>query len=431
MRISRKGGNILFKSLHPNIRIRIYTSFLGRVIGSMIFPFMAIYFTNHINATVAGILLFLHVIVQFISGLYGGYLADLLGRKRMMVTGEWIRVAGVVGLLIVNSPWFVSPWITFLMMLMIGISSGLVNPAAEAMLIDVSTKETRAFMYSINYWAVNMSMMIGMIVGGWLYKDYFFELLLSLLFMSFIVLWMTVALIQETYTVKNTTKKEYGITPLLKSYQTVIRDLPFVLFTLGGIMILALEFQRNNFIAVRLEEDITSKTLTLIEGITLNIDGVKLLSLLTVENTLIIVLFTALASKWIKGKSEQPIMYVGFILFGLGYAIMAFSSNISILVLAIIILSIGELLYVPTRQSILADIVDESRRGAYMAFNGFVFQIGKMLGALGIIVGEVIGGVGMGVTYMVLVMCGILFSRIGILKHSKNEETSVTETMKV
>ncbi len=270
----------MFKSLHPNIRIRIYTSFLGRVIGSMIFPFMAIYFTNKINATVAGILLLIHVVVQFVSGLYGGYLADLLGRKRMMVTGEWIRVIGVVGLILVNSPWFVSPWITFYMMLIIGVSSGLVNPAAEAMLIDVSTKETRAFMYSINYWAVNMSMMIGVIVGGWLYQDYFFELLLSLLVMSFIVLWMTVALIHETYVVQKTTKKEYGFSPLMKSYQTVIKDFPFVLFTLGGIMILALEFQRNNFIAVRLEDEITSRVWSFWGGMNINIDGVKLLSLL-------------------------------------------------------------------------------------------------------------------------------------------------------
>lgn len=72
----------MFKSLHPNIRIRIYTSFLSRVIGSMIFPFMAIYFTYQINATIAGILLMINIAVQFIAGLYGGYLADLVGRKK-------------------------------------------------------------------------------------------------------------------------------------------------------------------------------------------------------------------------------------------------------------------------------------------------------------------------------------------------------------
>ncbi len=65
-----------------------------------------------------------------------------------------------------------------------------------------------------------------------------------------------------------------------------------------------------------------------------------------------------------------------------------------------------------------------------MAFNGFVFQIGKMLGALGIIVGEMIGGIGMGVAYMFLVLMGIMFSRI-VLKYSNQKESSLSsETAK-
>ncbi|MGP4060267.1 hypothetical protein [Halobacillus sp. H74] len=68
----------------------------------------------------------------------------------------------------------------------------------------------------------------------------------------------------------------------------------------------------------------------------------------------------------------------------------------------------------PTRQSILADIVDDSRRGAYMAFNGLVFQLGKMLGALGLILGNILGGYGMGMFYFVLVVAGIFFSSVAI-----------------
>ncbi len=410
----------MLKELHPNIRIRIYTSFLSRLIGSMIFPFMAIYFTNAINAFWAGTLLLINVIIQFIAGLYGGYLADILGRKKLMVTGEWMKVIGFVGMILANSPWYSSPWMTFAMMAIIGIASGLVNPAAEAMLIDVSTKETRAFMYAINYWAVNMSLMLGLIVGGFLYKTHFFELLLALFLMSLVTLWMTATLIKETYTPKSTTTKPYGIKPILQSYKTVITDLPFVMFIIGGIAVLSIEFQRNNFIAVRLEDEIIPKTYSFLGGLDFSIDGVKLLSLLTVENTIIIVLFTGLVAKWIRNKREQPIMYIGFILFGLGYGVLAFSNDFTTLLLGVLILSIGELMYVPTRQSILADIVDDSRRGAYMAFNGFVFQIGKMVGALGIIIGEAIGGVGMGVLYFVFALLGIVFTKMAIQMRSVN-----------
>lgn len=413
----------MFKTLHRNIRIRIYTSFLSRVIGAAVFPFMAIYFTSHINAYVAGILIFIQVAVQFITGLYGGYLADIIGRKRLMVTGELLKVFAFIGMLLANSPFFVSPWITFIMLLLIGISSGLVNPAAEAMLIDVSTKDTRSFMYAINYWAINMSIMIGLIVGGWFFEEHLTELLGVLIMMSIVTLWMTAALITETYKAKaEQTAQGYGLKPLLKNYQLVMKDWPFIAFTIGGIAILAIEFQRNNYIAVRLEQEIIPRTIDFLTIFSFQLDGIKLLSLLTVANTLMIVFFTASVTKWIKGKNERFVMYIGFILFGAGYAFLAFSNNIPFMFIAVIVLSIGELMYVPTRQSILADVVDDSRRGAYMAFNGLVFQFGKMLGAIGLIVGNIVGGLWMALGYLLLVLLGITFSGLAI-KHRVNNDS--------
>lgn len=410
----------MFKTLHPNIKIRIYTSFLSRIVGSAVFPFMAIYFTKEINAFVAGILVLIQVAVQFIAGLYGGYLADIIGRKRLMVAGEILKVAAFAGMLAANSPILSSPWITFVMMLLIGISSGIVNPASEAMLIDVSTKETRAFMYSVNYWAVNLSIMIGLMVGGWFFEHHFFELIAVLLLMGIVTLWMTNAFIIDTYKVKkDKIEMTYGIKPLIKSYSLVIKDWTFMAFTLGGISILSIEFQRNNFISVRLEEEINHQTIELFKILSFDIDGIKLLSLLTVVNTLMIVLFTAVVAKWISGKKEEPIMYIGFILFGIGYFFMAFSNNILTLFISVVVLTIGELLYVPTRQSLLADIVDDSKRGAYMAMNGLVFQVGKMIGATGLIVGNFIGGMAMGVGFLVLVIIGISFSKIAIKSSGK------------
>lgn len=156
----------MFRELHPNIRARILIQFLSKVIGSMIFPFMAIYFSREINSSVAGFLLMINVLVQFLAGMYGGHLADIIGRKKLMVTGELLKVFAFLGMVLCNSPMFHSPWITFVMLLIIGVAQGLINPAGEAMLIDVSTPENRSFMYSVSYWANNLSIMIGIMVGG-------------------------------------------------------------------------------------------------------------------------------------------------------------------------------------------------------------------------------------------------------------------------
>ncbi|MFT9816790.1 MDR family MFS transporter [Lysinibacillus sp. NPDC056185] len=420
----------MFKNLHRNIQIRIYTSFMSRVVGSMVFPFMAIYFTKELNAIYAGILLLIQLIVQFIASLYGGYLADSIGRKKMMVIGEWMKVLAFAGMIVANSPAFTSAWVTFLMLLVMSISTGFINPAAEAMLIDVSTKENRALMYSINYWAVNLSIMLGLIIGGWFFQTHFFQLLISLLIISFVTLWMTKSLIQETFSITAVEEKRsedsYGIRSIIQSYRTVINNVPFVLFTLGGIAILSIEFQRNNFIAIRLEEEFPTRVVTLLGDLNITLDGVKLLSLLTVENTLIIVFFTVVFTKWIKGKSVQKVMYFGFLLFGLGYSILAFSNNLTLLFIGVVVLSVGELMYVPTRQSLLAEIVDDSRRGAYMAFNGFVFQIGKIFGVLGIMVGEVLNGIGIGIVCVLFAFLGMFFSRWALMKRDSKRKVILT-----
>ena len=57
----------MWNTLHPNVRIRIINSFLTRMVGGAIFPFMAIYFTHHLGAALAGLLLMLLVAVQFVA----------------------------------------------------------------------------------------------------------------------------------------------------------------------------------------------------------------------------------------------------------------------------------------------------------------------------------------------------------------------------
>ncbi|KHK09413.1 major facilitator family transporter protein [Listeria monocytogenes SHL002] len=407
----------MFRELHPNIRARILIQFLSKVIGSMIFPFMAIYFSREINSSVAGFLLMINVLAQFLAGMYGGHLADIIGRKKLMVTGELLKVFAFLGMVLCNSPMFHSPWITFVMLLFFffGVAQGLINPAGEAMLIDVSTPENRSFMYSVSYWANNLSIMIGIMVGGWFFVDYLFPLLVVLFIMSFVTAWLTISLISETLQQKEMPHKgSYGLMGMLKNYGQVLHDYRFLLYTIGGIAIMSIEFQRSNYISVRLAEDVKALLVHLGPLGNISLNGVQIVSVLIAVNTLFIVLFTVPIARFVTKRAQQPIMYVGFTLFALGFAVCAFANNLTVLLLATMVLSIGELLYVPTRQTILAAIVDDERRGAYMAFNGIIFQIGKMIGSVSIVFAPFIGKYGMGAFTITLGVLSIVFSAVAL-----------------
>ncbi|MBP1048096.1 MFS transporter [Enterococcus sp. BWM-S5] len=413
----------MFKTLHPNIRARILIQFLSKVVGSMIFPFMAVYFTNELNSGIAGILVTVNVIIQFIAGIYGGHLTDLFGRRQLMIAGEALKSVAYLGMLLANSPMLHSVWLTFLMMLVVSVAQGMINPAADAMLIDVSTVENRAFMYSISYWVNNLSVLIGVMVGGWFFQSHLFLLLIALFLLSLLTTALTVRLLSETLAKQKRTVGNVGITAVFKSYQKVMHDHRFLLFTLGGIALMTVEYQRNNFVSVRLAEELKHLTVNLGALGELSLDGVRILSLLTAVNTSMIILFTGPIAKWVTGQAQRRIMYIGFLLFSTGYAVTAFSNQLLVLFTATVIFSFGELLYVPTRQTILAEIIDESSRGSYVAFNGIIFQLGKILASLSLMISPAIGKYGMAALIVTMGILAILLTNTSLtLKKAPSAE---------
>ncbi|MFC6592949.1 MDR family MFS transporter [Deinococcus lacus] len=402
----------MWAKLHPNIKIRIINSFLTRMVGGAIFPFMAVYFAHHLGAGLAGLLLMSLVAVQFVAGLCGGGLADVWGRRRTLLAGEGLKLLAFAALLLANL-WTPLPWVTFGALVVINVAGGLINPAAEAMLVDVSTPETRTFMYAVNYWAVNASLLIGTLLGGWLYQDHFPALLGGLLGMSFLTLFLAWRFMTETLGGPRRSPAEVrqsmGLRPLLGSYAQVMSDRPYLLFTAGFILLMTIEFGRQNFIPVHLAQGFPAQA---VWGTQLT--GVKMMSLVTAINTLLIVALTIPVSHWVGQRPLRPVMVAGFLLFAGGFAVLHGSLNFWALVVASVVLSIGELLYVPARQTLLADMVPEEKRGAYLAVNGQVFTLGKWLAALGVPLGAEIGGLGMGLVMAVLGLLAVVLSLWGL-----------------
>lgn len=396
------------RALHPNVRVRLVTSFVGKVVGSAIFPLMAIYFSRYFDVALVGLLLGTQYVAQFLAGLYGGHLADVIGRKRLMVAGEVVKLVAFGGLLAANlgTP---QPWATFVALLVLAVANGLAGPASDAMLIDSSTPETRSFMYAVNYWGNNLGIMIGAPLGGLLFRDHFHVLVLLLLAASLVILWMTVVLVRETR-VPASGPRESGLRRLLRSYREVARDRAFLIFTLSGIAVLSVEFMRLGYVGVRLDQDWTRQVLHLPLVGPFVLDGARALSLFAVENTALIVFGTASVAAFLKGRAPRRWMHVGFVMFALGYAAMCVVTTVPGLLLAGLVLSIGELLYVPTRQALLADMVPADRRGAYMAVNAMIFQVGKWVSAGGLILGPVLGNWGMAAVIVTLGALGIVLS---------------------
>lgn len=425
-----------FFQLHPNIRIRIVTSFLTKAVGTMIFPFMAIYFAEKLGPGLAGILLLTTIVAQIVTSFYGGYLADRYGRKVVMVYAQIVLVCSFSLMCLANSPLLDSAWLTFAMMLLQSACNGMMNPAADAMLIDVSTKENRTFMYSISYWSNNLSIAIGALFGGLFFASHRFALFVLLTVISLLALLLLVLFVQDTYqaqTAVGRAKNEVGILRgVWQNYRAVMADRRFMLYSLGALLFISLEFQTPNYVAVRLQHEFIPQHLALFDWASVEMTGIKVLSMLQMENTVLVVCLSLLVTHFIRRYKDTTVLHSGIIMYTLGYSIISYSNTLWLIAAAMLVATIGELMQVPVRQSYLAEIVNDEARSSYMAVNGLVNQGAKALGALGISAGALLSSEAMTLILFVMGTAGLFITRsviIGLKREQREKHLPVKPTL--
>ncbi|PES33324.1 MDR family MFS transporter [Bacillus thuringiensis] len=374
-----------FRDLHKNIKLRIIETFTSQFVNWMIFPFMTIYLANYFGTKTAGLLLIINVFVGLSMSFIGGYFGDHFGRKRVILSAESIRFLAFTTMMLSNSPWFVSPTITFMMMTVNTICWGLAGPANQAMLIDVSTPEQRKLMYSINYWANNLSMAIGGMLGALLFKDYLFELLIALTIATGSVVILITFFIDESYAPQEKKLKPLQhISHLLKNYNLVLKDRLFVLFAIASILITSMEMQLTNYVGIRLTNEMVSQSFLFWD-----VDGIKMLGFLRSENTILVVILALYATKLTNFMKDRTTLVASCAIFSLGYGVIAYSNNISILVICMLLLTIGEVLRVPVEQSYMASIPPDNARSTYMAvIGGIKYNLAMLIASSTVFLGS-------------------------------------------
>ncbi|WP_121640379.1 MFS transporter [Virgibacillus sp. Bac330] len=390
-----------FKQFHLNIKIRMVVSFVSDIAEMSIFPFMAIYFSSNLGIAWAGAILTLTTVVSIIFGMYGGSFADRFGRKKVMVAGSIIQTISFVIIAIANSPWFESVWLTFFMFFLLSITSRFIDPASEALLIDVSSEEEQPLMYRFVYWSSNLAFSIGIILGGLFFQTHKFELFLGFAILSIFTFLLTVGWIQDDYVPKND-KKNGVILGFISDYIKVLKDVRFMVLCVSTLLILSLEFQLYGFIAVRLNEDIHTSIFGLI------IDGPKMLSILIVTNTMIVILASGIVGNIAQKINMNTTLFVGLFMYVLGYSFLAWNNVIVLLTVAIAVATVGEILFQPIRSTYVAQLANKDARGSYIAVSGLSMDAGQILGSLGLMVSALLSNAMMTVLFLLIGGLGIL-----------------------
>jgi MFS family permease len=99
-------------------------------------------------------------------------------------------------------------------------------------------------------------------------------------------------------------------------------------------------------------------------------------------NAAMVVLFQFSITRWTAKYRPLVMMAVGTLLYAVGFGMYGLVSAYSYFLVAMVIITIGEMMVSPTSQALVARFAPEDMRGRYMAVFGFTWVIPMAVGPL-------------------------------------------------
>jgi MFS transporter, DHA1 family, multidrug resistance protein B len=395
-----------------NLKVRLFGEFLTNVLFWMFFPFMAIYFADTLGKDLAGILLIASQTLGVIANLVGGYCADRFGRRTMMLFSAFGQGVFFVGFAFCNSPWFESPILSFICFSIIGLFGSFYWPASHAMVADVVPEKDRSQVFAVFYTAINISVVIGPILGGIFFFHYRFGLLIAAALASFLLTILIYRLVRETVPERKAdafdSQNNYWfaiIKSQLKDYRVIITDKAFLLFIVGGILIAQSFTQMDLLIAVYMSEQVPHQEILSFGNWSLSASGEEAFGWIIAENGLLVALFTVFVTRWMSKYNERNVFVASALMYGIAMLTFGHTTSLWIIALGMVIFTTGELMTAGIQDNFISRIAPEHMRGQYFAASSLRYTIGRTIAPIVI---PLSGWVGYNWTFNILFILTLL-----------------------
>lgn len=346
----------LYQQFPRNFWIIILTSFIDGIGGTLLFPFFSLYITQKfdVGMTQAGMVLAMFSIFGVIGNFIGGALTDKFGRRKLILFGLVFSAFSTLSLGFVNSLAILFPLAAF-----IGLLSDIASPARHAMMADILDEKQRQEGFGIMRVVGNLAWIIGPSIGGFLANRSYMLLFIIDAIVSCIVAIIFYSLMPETKPQthhQETDTAHESIWQTIAGYRIVIKDFAFTAFIIAAMIMNSIYQQMYNSLSVYLRDN---------HNITPQGYG-----FLMTTSAITVILFQFWVSRKIKHQPPFLIMVAGTFFYMLGFSMFGFVSLYWLFMSAIVIITIGEMLVVPTSQALAANFAPTEMRGRYMAIFG-------------------------------------------------------------
>jgi len=336
---------------------------------SLIFPFLSIYLTTELGASAAeaGLILGAYSVMSIGSMAVGGWLADRVGRKIVMVVSITCTALVIVSLGQARDLVVVA-----LLTLLLGLVDPPFIPAARAAVADVVPIERRPRAYALLGMAASVGWILGPSIGAGLsVLGYPFLFALAGLIVGGYSVILIVGLRETRPT--ETGPQEAHLPPLpdvIDPPRRRRRPGVVVAFLLLAVLIHAVSFQWVVTLPVYAYRDLGISTTTW--GLMFAINGI------------LILIFQLRISTESEGRSPARFMALGMVGYLAGYLLVALVSDpalaVPMLAATVVIVTIGEMCVYPLEPTYIADRSPAELRGRYQGYLGAAMGLGSAIG---------------------------------------------------
>jgi MFS family permease len=337
--------------------------FIDRLGGAILFPFFALYITQRfgVGMTQVGGLFAIFAVMNFVGSMLGGALTDKLGRRWMIIFGLVMSALSSLSMGLVDNL-----GLFYILAGVVGLLSDAGGPAQQAMIADLLPQEKHAEGYGIHRIVFNLAVTFGPALGGLLAAQSYLLLFIADAVSSSITAMVVYVALPETKPEPSESKPEQSLWQTFRGYGDVLRDSLYIAFLVVSVLGVIVYIQMNSTLSVYLRD---------VHGVPPQGYG-YILSL----NAAMVVLFQFWITRRVSKYAPMLMMALGTVFIGAGFAMYGFVAGFALFMLAMVVITIGEMIVVPIAQAVAAQFAPADMRGRYMAMFSFSWTIPFAMG---------------------------------------------------
>lgn len=359
--VSSKFG---LKGLPSQISIMLALSLLFSFARNMAFPYLAMYLTGktvegglEIDASLVGFLIMVGGLGYTFALLVTGSLCDKFGRRKMMLS---FIIPQVV---ITASYAYAKTYLEFFFIYVIGgIIGAFYDPAFNAMIADLVHSNRREEIYGLSYMISNIGTVLGPPIGGVIASTSGYPILfIYATILTIICAIIILVRIKESYS------ESVSSNVALKQLSEVFKHRIFILFCFLGALTSVVYTQLYGLLSVY----------TGYVGLKPYVFGV----LFSINGAMVVFLQIPIRKGAMRVGSTKAFI-IAQTFYAVGFAYFMLSRDFAHFLIGIVVLTIGEIIFVPAISGFVANLSPADKRGRYMALTGLFFGIGGSVGSL-------------------------------------------------